>query len=158
MELSTDPMSPIKLMDNPDNSMAEKIESPEIESLLNKILMSDYFLQFWKNQERIDCNPDGLTGEQICAKLREPINLLVSYYDDDDTIVDGYEEEDEPTEVHINEIAMKANDFSIQDKASLVLHERSHCAGFFHDGNSAAGNEYTIPYLCNNAIDQWQSS
>jgi hypothetical protein len=162
--LSTDPMNPVQLFPDDECTDAEKSGLPAIQALLNKILMSKYADAFWDARgDAIDCNPYGLNGAQILAKLRDPINLTVNYYNDTalgDEVVDGFEEEDEPTTVHLHREAIIEYDFSIQDVCSLILHERSHCptGSFYHNGNAREGNENTIPYLCNAMIDDWRDS
>lgn len=131
---------------------AEVLELPQIEALMNSTFMSDCFYKYFVGRKRIDL-AQGFTGAQIVGILRTPSNLTLNYYNNSNTRVDGYEDSADFSTIHFNRTALKANGFNLCDKASLGGHELSHTKKFFHNGNLASPNYYTVPYTVNHAFD-----
>ena len=152
--IAVDPAQPKKIITLKCDSTctaAERAELPAIEAAMNKTLASqclmDYFMQPGK---RLD-NTNNLSPLQIVEQLRIPTALTLNYYYSKWTAALGYESADDFTVIHFNRA--KLGGWSACEKASLGAHEFSHTKKFFHNGNKAAPNYYTIPYQVNHAFE-----
>jgi hypothetical protein len=131
-------------------STSQLAELPAIEAAMNRTLLSACFSNYFASATRID-NNNGLTAAQIVAKLRIPTTLTLNYYWSRWSKALGYESADDFSVIHFN--AAKMGGWSACEKASVGAHEFSHTKNFFHNGNSAAPNYYTVPYTVNHAFD-----
>lgn len=123
----------------------------QIQAKLNDTLRSECFKAYFISPQRRFKNALGLSGIQIVEKLQRAANLKLSYYYNRWTKAVGYESADDFNVVHINRAKVGA--WSTCELASLVAHERSHALGFFHDGNSPANNQDSIPYEINHSFE-----
>ena len=129
----------------------EIADLPKIEAHMNATLSGNCFAAYvLAPGRRIDDNL-GLLPAQILAKLLEPSTLTLSYFTKYLTKEEGYEDASDFTIIHFNRV--KTNNMSICDRASLGAHEFSHTKKFFHIGNAAPPNYYTVPYLVNHGFD-----
>jgi hypothetical protein len=131
---------------------AQRAEVPAIEAAMNQTLSSKCFEQFFEAPGlRIDLT-GGLTPAQIVAKLRTPSHLTLNYfYNGWPSKEEGYESAQDFSVIHFN--SYFTDGWPICDKASLGDHEMSHTKQFWHKGNLAAPNYFTVPYQVNHATD-----
>ena len=125
---------------------------PLIEAAMNQTLTSDCLAQYFRTPGRRLDNTNGLTPDQILAKLHIPTALTINYfYKGWPSRTQGYESADDFSTIHFN--SRYTNSWSVCEIASLGLHEFTHTKQFWHNGNKAAPNYYTIPYTMNHAAD-----
>lgn len=129
----------------------ERAQIPALENAINQTLLSSCFENYFKTPgKRLD-NTNGLTPDRIVAKLREPASMTVNYFEKHFSREEGYESADDFSVIHMNRVFTSTWDLCYI--ASLAAHEFSHTKGFFHNGNLAAPNYFTIPYMINHAFE-----
>ena len=129
----------------------ERVQLPLIEEAMNRTLSSDCFTQYFKTPGRRLDLAQGLSPDQILAKLRAPTSLTASYYTNDHTPAEGYEQSPNYSLIHMNRSFTST--WPVCGIASLAAHEMTHTKGFWHNGNRPRPNYYTIPYQTNNAFE-----
>lgn len=129
---------------------SERDAIPEIEKEVNRVIRTQCFEDFFNSQKNITSS-DGLTGLQIVNKIRTTkVKTTMSYYYKRFTRTVGYEKGD--GKIYANR---KYWDFfKLVDKVSNVAHEATHLMGFHHNGNNPKGNELSVPYLTNQAVEK----
>lgn len=130
---------------------SEVAQIPSIEAAMNATFNSECFTQYFKTVGRRFDNRNGLTQDQILAKLHQPTTLTVNYFYKSNTPEEGYESADDFSVIHMNRRFTQG--WPICDIASLGAHEFTHTKQFWHNGNKAAPNYFTIPYQTNNAFE-----
>lgn len=127
-----------------------------IAQTMNIVIQSSCFQQFFEKQTRIDM-AQGFSADAIVSILRKPQALTLNYFYRKwaapfvKTKEEGYEDASDFSVIHFNRYFTQ--NWAVCDKASLGAHELSHSKGFFHNGNLAAPNYYTVPYTVNHAFD-----
>lgn len=131
-------------------TQSERKAIAEIEKSVNEVIRTQCFQDFFNAQKNIVLN-QGLTGLQIVDKIKTTkVKTTLSYYRNRFSRVVGYEKGD--GKIYANR---KYWDFfKLSDKVSNVAHEATHLMGFHHNGNKASGNELTVPYLTNAAVEK----
>lgn len=130
---------------------SEKKEVVKIEKAMNQVLNSDCLKQYITDPTRRLDNTNNLSRDKILEKLKTPTALTLNYYYNRYTKALGYESASDYSVMHFNRA--KLYGWSVCDKASLGLHEFSHTKGFYHNGNLADPNYYTVPYQLNHATE-----
>lgn len=128
----------------------ERNELPAIEKAMNDTLNSQCFTDYFKSSGKRFDNANGVSVDKMLEKLRTPTALTLNYYSQFGKAL-GYESADDFSVIHFNR--RNLGGWTICDKASLGAHEFSHTKGFFHIGNRASPNYYSIPYQLNHAFD-----
>jgi len=140
----------ISLKCNETCTDSERKELPGIEDAMNETLASKCFEDYIKSPgRRLDYTKD--TPDQIVKKMRIPTELTLDYYYQRSAAL-GYESADDFSVIHFNR--RNLGGWTKCDKASLGAHELSHSKGYFHMGNRASPNYYSVPYQINHAFDQ----
>jgi hypothetical protein len=124
-----------------------KNKLPIIELKLNSIVQGDCFKK--SMQPKIDMT-NGLTSDQVTTKIvsaKETANIIFYYKRFSKAV--GYENGD--GNIYANTKFWSG--YGICNMVSNVTHEVTHKLGFSHNGNSPAGNENTVPYRANAAIE-----
>lgn len=135
----------------------ERAEVPAIEAKLNETLHSSCFTQYFKTPGRRIDNANNLMPDQILSKLREPTTLTLSYYYQKYSVypfitkAEGYESAQDFSVIHFNRF--KTQSWRLCQKSSLGAHELTHTKLFWHNGNLAPPNYFTVPYQTNNAFE-----
>lgn len=129
----------------------ERAEVPQIEAKLNETLMSVCLTSYFMTPGRRFDYTNGLSPAQVLAKLRTGGALTLNYYYNRWTRAVGYESADDFSVIHFNRA--KVSGWPICPKASLGAHEYSHTKEFYHMGNAAAPNYYSVPYQANHAYE-----
>lgn len=132
----------------------EEAQLPFIENTMNEIIGGLQIIQyFYTPGLKID-NSNGLSIDQIIAKLREPSVLTVNYYRSTfPSKANGYESASDFSIIHLNR--RNVWNWSICDKAGLAAHEMSHTKKFFHNGNYAGPNQNTVPYHMDHLFEKF---
>jgi hypothetical protein len=136
-----------------------KAQSSALPALLTKyqtIRDSAGFESYFLNQTKID-ESQGLTNAQIVAKLRaNPVKTTLSFYSVPWYLKPFHKEcgADSST----GTISMKDSCYAAYtdcQKIAFFAHEISHYDSFTHNtaGNQESGNEHTVPYLDEYAIE-----
>lgn len=130
----------------------QKAELPAIEDALNTTLTSSCFNTYFNTPgRRIDLT-NNLSPPAIVQKLHTPAKLTVNYfYAGWPSKEEGFEDASDYSTIHFN--YRFTDTWSICEVASLAGHEYSHTQAFYHNGNKAPPNYYTVPYQVNNSFE-----
>jgi hypothetical protein len=128
---------------------AERAAIPEIEKAVNEVIRTKCFEDVFNTPKNIQMN-NNMSAQEIVIKIRTTkVKTTMSYYRNRFSRVVGYEKGD--GKIYANR---KYWDFfKLKSKVSNVAHEATHLMGFKHNGNSPKGNENTVPYITNAAVE-----
>lgn len=124
-----------------------------LNDLVNQVWWSQCFKDYFMQKKTFYFTSMG--SKEIIDTLREGnIKTTLTYFYKrknpfTGSIVVGFENGD--GKIHANRYAWQG--LNTEEKVSNIVHELTHKKGFSHDGNSYKGNENTVPYQANEAVE-----
>lgn len=159
-ENNADQLQQIKLLCDATCTPQEQLQLPEVEALLQKVMNSQCFEDFFIHQRGNIHESQGKSPEQIVGELRNQTaqvklsmySLPFYYYVRFWNIPCG-EDNQNGESIRITHGCWSS--YSPLKRAATVGHEEAHKAGFTHleHGNTIRGNEQSVPYLVNSAFE-----
>ena len=147
------PRPTITLLCDQTCTKEESLQSVIIADKVSDMIFGDCFQSYFEKKTKLDFTKD--TGAEVIQKLRsEPRTIGLTYFVKKrnpftGNIVVGFENGD--GKIHANRVAWSG--MLLKDKVSNVAHEFCHFKGFKHNGNSPKGNEESVPYQANRAVE-----
>lgn len=131
----------------------EKKQLIILTDLVNQVWWGKCFKDYFMEKETFYFTSMG--SKQIIDALRDGnIKTTLTYFYKrknpfTGSVVVGFENGD--GKIHANRYAWSG--LNTEEKVSNIVHELTHQKGFKHDGNSYKGNENTVPYQANEAVE-----